>query len=125
MLACAGPHTSAGLCRAESRAETPGPLWVQVWSLSAARCVRVLLGHRDPIRSIQVVGRWLCTAGAKTVRMWSLANWKVKAVIQVADVSGSAKAVVMAPDGSLFVGGQVSGAGQADCWGRGAQQAAS
>lgn len=79
---------------------------VKVWSLNDACCIKVLHGHRDPIRAIQVVGRWLCTAGAKTVRLWSLATWQVKAVVQIADISGSAKALAVAPDGSLFVGGQ-------------------
>lgn len=79
---------------------------VKVWSLRKSCCIQTLLGHRDPIRRLAVAGEVLLSAGAKTVRVWSLSDFSSLAVVLAADLRGSMKALAAAEDGTVFIGGQ-------------------
>ncbi len=69
---------------------------MQVWDLSDCTCIATLEAHRDPIRQLAVSGDTLFSAGAKTVRVWRLADLSCAGVLQVCDVRGSARAIALA-----------------------------
>lgn len=79
---------------------------IKVWCLKDCKYLRTLHGHRDPIRCLTVAGGALVSAGAKTVRVWDLSDLSCVAVLAASDIRGSLKALAVAQDGTIYVGGQ-------------------
>lgn len=79
---------------------------IKVWCLKDCKYLTTLVGHRDPLRCLTISGSTLISAGAKTVRVWSLADFSCLAVLAASDIRGSIKALAVTGDGEMYVGGQ-------------------
>ena len=88
---------------------------IKVWCLREGKYLRTLAGHQSPIRQIRIISSntldshsILISAGAKTLRFWSLKDLKCIGKIRVGTTFGSIKAVAASPSniGVVYVGGQ-------------------
>lgn len=79
---------------------------IKVWCLQDCKYLTTLVGHRDPLRCLAISGSTLISAGAKTVRVWSLADFSCLAVLAASDIRGSIKALAVTGDGKMYVAGQ-------------------
>ena len=81
---------------------------VRVWNLHGCHLIATLEGHRDPIRGLQVIPQksLLVSVGAKTARLWKTDTLECVSIVQVADLSGSVKAIAVGKCGMLYIGGQ-------------------
>ena len=78
---------------------------IRVWKLEDYQCVRTLSGHRNPVRRLAIGhgGRTLMSAGARTIRLWSLDSLECVSVVNTNSV-GSITALVTDRDGAAYVG---------------------
>lgn len=78
---------------------------IRVWTLEDYQCVRTLSGHRNPVRRLAIGhgGRTLMSAGARTIRLWSMDSLECLSVVNTNAV-GSITALVADRDGAAYVG---------------------
>ena len=76
---------------------------IKVWDVLNFSCIKTLSGHRDPIRMLAVCDTILISAGARTLRCWSLDTYECLSVIHT-NSKGSITALTALPDGTAYVG---------------------
>ena len=76
---------------------------IRVWRLGDYACIKILEGHRDPIRRLDLCGTKLISAGARTLRTWSLDTFECISVIHT-NLKGSITALTSSPNGTVYVG---------------------
>ena len=76
---------------------------IKVWNLDDYSCVKNLTGHRNPVRKLTFAGGNLISAGARTLRVWSLETLECISVINTNSV-GSITALAADSSGTAYVG---------------------
>ena len=79
----------------------------QVWDTGQCKCVHTLRGHKQPVQRIAICGRRLYSTAGRTIRVWDVATFECLQVIRTQQDCGALLAMTAAPDGTVYVGGQV------------------
>ena len=81
---------------------------VRAWDVDTGECARVLRGHGGPVQRLatSALGDRLVSAGGRAVLVHDTTTWACVARVELPPGSGSLYALDVAPDGTLFVGGQ-------------------
>lgn len=83
--------------------------WVwQVWHTGQCKCVHTLRGHKQPVQRIAICGGRLYSTAGRNIRVWDVATFECLQVIKTQQDCGALLAMTAAPDGTVYVGGQVS-----------------
>ena len=79
----------------------------QVWDLAQGKCVRTLTGHSRPVQRLHIASGRLYSIGGRSLRVWDLATYTCLRVQQQPRESGALFALAVAPNGTVYVAGQV------------------
>ena len=79
----------------------------QVWDTGQCKCVHTLRGHKQPVQRIAICGKRLYSTAGRTIRVWDVATFECLQVIRTQQDCGALLAMTAAPDGTVYVGGQV------------------
>ena len=79
----------------------------QVWDTAQCKCVHTLRGHKQPVQRIAICGSRLYSTAGRDIRVWDVATFECLQVIRTQQDCGALLAMTAAPDGTVYVGGQV------------------
>ena len=79
----------------------------QVWDLAQGKCVRTLTGHSRPVQRLHIASGRLYSIGGRSLRVWDLATYTCLRVQQQPRESGALFALAVAPNGTVYIAGQV------------------
>ena len=79
----------------------------QVWDTEQCKCVHTLRGHKQPVQRIAICGSRLYSTAGRNIRVWDITTFECLQVIRTHQDCGALLAMTAAPDGTVYVGGQV------------------
>ncbi len=88
---------------------------VQVWDTAQCKCLHSLKGHQQPVQRIAICGSRMYSTAGRNIRVWDVATFKCLQVIKTQQDCGALLAMTAAPDGTVYVGGQVSAFSHLGC----------
>lgn len=69
--------------------------------------MHTLRGHKQPVQRIAICGSRLYSTAGRDIRVWDVATFECLQVIRTQQDCGALLAMTAAPDGTVYVGGQV------------------
>ena len=80
---------------------------LQVWDTGQCKCVATLRGHEQPVQRLAICGARMYSTAGRTIRVWDVASLACLHLISTQQDCGALLAMAAAPDGTVYVGGQV------------------
>ena len=80
----------------------------QAWNTLQCKCLHTLRGHQQPVQRIAICGTRLYSTAGRNIMVWDVNSFERLQVIKTQQDCGALLAMTAAPNGTVYVGGQVA-----------------